>query len=86
MELYSTYFSPFRLIVRSNNQEPSVLNSRPLSPLSSDPSDFNPLTPEHFLTSNAIASFPEPNTASDSLYYHSRWKLIQTLRNKFLNR
>ncbi|GFT93534.1 integrase catalytic domain-containing protein [Trichonephila clavipes] len=42
----------------------AVLNSRPLSPLSSDPNDLNPLTPGHFLTNYAISSFPEPYTAS----------------------
>ncbi|GFV95181.1 integrase catalytic domain-containing protein [Trichonephila clavipes] len=64
----------------------AVLNSRPLSPLSSDPNDLNPLTPGHFLTNCAISSFPEPYTASDSLSYHFRWKLIQSLRDKFWNR
>ncbi|GFU91795.1 integrase catalytic domain-containing protein [Trichonephila clavipes] len=64
----------------------AALNSRPLSPLSSDPNDLNPLTPGHFLTNCAISSFPEPYTASDSLSYHSRWKLIQSLRDKFWNR
>ncbi|GFX46496.1 integrase catalytic domain-containing protein [Trichonephila clavipes] len=47
---------------------------------------LNPLTPGHFLTNCAISSFPEPYTASDSLSYHSRWKLIQSLRDKFWNR
>ncbi|GFW27869.1 integrase catalytic domain-containing protein [Trichonephila clavipes] len=64
----------------------AVLNSRPLSPLSSDPNDLNPLTLGHFLMNCAISSFPEPYTASDSLSYHSRWKLIQSLRDKFWNR
>ncbi|GFU43695.1 uncharacterized protein TNCV_1092911 [Trichonephila clavipes] len=64
----------------------AVLNSRPLSPLSSDPNDLNPLTPGHFLTNCVISSFPEPYTASDSLSYHSRWKLVQSLRDKFWNR
>ncbi|GFV46253.1 integrase catalytic domain-containing protein [Trichonephila clavipes] len=64
----------------------AVLNSRPLSPLSSDPNDLNPLTPGHFLTNCAISSFPEPYTASDSLSYHSRWKIVQSLRDKFWNR
>ncbi|GFV12310.1 integrase catalytic domain-containing protein [Trichonephila clavipes] len=43
----------------------AVMNSRPLSPLSSDPNDLNPLTPGHFLTNCAISSFPEPYTASN---------------------
>ncbi|GFV49685.1 uncharacterized protein TNCV_4042591 [Trichonephila clavipes] len=50
----------------------AVLNSRPLSPFSSDPNDLNPLTPGHFFTNCAISSFPEPYTASDSLSHHSR--------------
>ncbi|GFT20722.1 uncharacterized protein TNCV_3847681 [Trichonephila clavipes] len=64
----------------------AVLNLHPLSPLSSDPNDLNPLTPGHFLTNCAISSFPEPYTASDSLSYHSRWKLIQSPPNNFWNR
>ncbi|GFX98642.1 integrase catalytic domain-containing protein [Trichonephila clavipes] len=64
----------------------AVLNSRPLSPLSSDPNDLNPLTPGHFLRNCAISSFPDSYTASDSLSYHSRWKLVQSLRDKFWNR
>ncbi|GFY44062.1 integrase catalytic domain-containing protein [Trichonephila inaurata madagascariensis] len=67
-------------------QSEAVLNSRPLSPLSSDPNGCNPLTAGHFLTGNAISSFPEPYIASDSLSYHYRWKLIQSVRNKFWNR
>ncbi|GFV01937.1 integrase catalytic domain-containing protein [Trichonephila clavipes] len=56
-----------------------------VSTFSSDPNDLNPLTSGHFLTNCAISSFPEPYTASDSLSYHSRWKLIQSLRDKFWN-
>ncbi|XP_045462033.1 uncharacterized protein LOC123672092 [Harmonia axyridis] len=37
----------------------SVLNSRPISPLSSSPNDFNPLTPGHFLIGRAITAIPE---------------------------
>ncbi|GFV11393.1 integrase catalytic domain-containing protein [Trichonephila clavipes] len=47
----------------------AVLNSCPLSPLSSDPDNFNPLTPGHLLAGNAISSFPGPYTTLDSVSY-----------------
>lgn len=43
------------------SQIEAVLNSRPLSPLSSDPTDFNPLTPAHFLIGRSLTSVPEGN-------------------------
>ncbi|GFX08923.1 integrase catalytic domain-containing protein [Trichonephila clavipes] len=75
----------FEELITLVTQIEAVLNSRPLSPLSSVPNDLNPLTPGHFLTNSAISSFSEPYTASDSLSYHSRWKLIEFLQNKFWN-
>lgn len=39
----------------------ALLNSRTMSPLSSDPNDFNALTPGHFLTGGPLNSVPEPS-------------------------
>uniref|UniRef100_A0AAR5PUR1 Integrase catalytic domain-containing protein n=1 Tax=Dendroctonus ponderosae TaxID=77166 RepID=A0AAR5PUR1_DENPD len=41
------------------SQIEACLNSRPLSPMSSDPSDLNPLTPAHFLIGESLTSLPE---------------------------
>ncbi|XP_025425272.1 uncharacterized protein LOC112694111 [Sipha flava] len=39
----------------------AVLNSRPLTPCSSDPADMTPLTPAHFLIGEPMCSLPEPD-------------------------
>lgn len=41
-----------------------VLNSRPLCPLSSDPSDLSCLTPGHFIIGQPLTSFPEKDLTS----------------------
>ncbi|XP_039304825.1 uncharacterized protein LOC120357689 [Solenopsis invicta] len=38
-----------------------VLNSRPICPMSEDPSDIDALTPAHFLTGDPLMLFPEPS-------------------------
>lgn len=39
----------------------AVLNSRPLCPLTTDPTDLTPLTPAHFLVGRTLTSAPDPN-------------------------
>ncbi|XP_011171790.2 uncharacterized protein LOC105204419 [Solenopsis invicta] len=64
----------------------AILNSRPLTPLSTDPNDLVPLTPAHFLigkTLNAVAN-PDLTHVPDSRV--SRWQLIQKLQQHFWKR
>ncbi|CAG7710011.1 unnamed protein product [Allacma fusca] len=63
-----------------------VLNSRPLCPMSSDPSDLQALTPGHFLIGRPIISFPEPDLQHlpDGRLPH--WQRVQQLSQQFWNR
>lgn len=60
----------------------NILNSRPLTPVSSDISDCNPLTPAHALFLNPPIVLP-PSLLSNEDYPHKRWKQIQYLSHVF---
>lgn len=64
----------------------ACLNSRPLSPMSDNPSDLCALTPGHFLIGNSLLSPPEPNFAEHSLSYANRWQKLKILYHHFARR
>ncbi|GFV04076.1 integrase catalytic domain-containing protein [Trichonephila clavipes] len=57
-------------------QVEGILNSRPLTPLSSDADNFNVFTPGHFLIGRPITSIPEPNLIDVNENRLSRWEKI----------
>lgn len=64
----------------------SMLNSRPLCPLSSDPNDLSVLTPGHFLTLEPLTSVPDEDLTSVNINRLGRWQLIQQFQQVFWNR
>lgn len=58
-------------------QVESVLNSRPISPLSSDPNDLQPLTPGHFLVGRSLSALPDPDV---TLIAENRLDQFQTIQ------
>lgn len=61
----------------------AVLNSRPISAMSADPTDFSYLTPGHFLTNAPLNSYPEQdvsNTPTNSLKF---WSICTSIKQTF---
>lgn len=64
----------------------ACLNSRPLTPISSDPSDLEVLTPAHFLIGGPISLPPEVDLTQESISSLKRWKYVQYLMQLFWRR
>ncbi|GBL81080.1 hypothetical protein AVEN_83152-1 [Araneus ventricosus] len=66
-------------------QVEACLNSRPLIPVLSDPSDVRALAPGHFLIGSPLLEIPDSNHEGD-LQLALRWHLIQFIRQNFWKR
>ncbi|XP_063917191.1 uncharacterized protein LOC135132905 [Zophobas morio] len=64
----------------------ACLNSRPLTPLSSDPNDLEALTPGHFLIGEALTAPVEINLDDVRLNRLSRWQMVEKMRQHFWKR
>jgi hypothetical protein len=62
------------------------LNSRPLTPVSTNPDDLAALTPSHFLTGTPMTAVPEPDLLDVKTGRLDRWQLVQQMRQQFWNR
>lgn len=63
-------------------QVEAVLNSRPITALSSDPSDFTPLTPAHFLIGRPLLSVPHAQV-SERITCLERYKRIEYVKQHY---
>lgn len=61
----------------------AVLNSRPISPLSSDPEDLLPLTPGHFLIGRPLCALPEHDYTEIATNRLTKFKHIQQIIQHF---
>ncbi|XP_058816935.1 uncharacterized protein LOC131680234 [Topomyia yanbarensis] len=65
----------------------AILNSRPISPASSDPNDLKPLTPGHFLIGRPLtAPNQQDYLPSNDVSYDVRFKYISELKKHFWDR
>lgn len=58
-------------------QVETYLNSRPLTPLSSDPIALQSLTPVHFLVESSMTCVPDFDVTDIQFNRLNRWRLIQ---------
>lgn len=63
-----------------------MMNSRPITEISSDPTDFLPLTPGHFLIGNSITSFPEQMTRVKPIKLTKEWREVENMKASFWKR
>lgn len=68
------------------SQIESCVNSRPICTLSSDPNDFDVLTPSHFLIGEQPTLLPEQNHLESKANWLTRWQKIQQLSQQFWRR
>lgn len=64
----------------------AILNSRPISTISSDPNDILPLTPAHFLIGNSLTTLPEQDIRQVAGNRLSCWQHAQQMKQHFWNR
>lgn len=64
-------------------QVEAVLNSRPLTPISSDPNDFLAITPGHFLIGDSLMAVPQENVKDVPSHRLSRFRYLQQVLQHF---
>lgn len=64
----------------------AILNSRPLSPLSTDPNDINPITPSHFLIGKSLTSIPHGDITAIPENSLDLYQRIKQMRQNFWKR
>ena len=70
----------FKALSTVLTQVEAALNSRPISPMSSDPNALNVLSPGHFIIGSPLDAWPDATDSKNlTLNPQQRWKLLQQL-------
>ncbi|CAI6364646.1 unnamed protein product [Macrosiphum euphorbiae] len=64
----------------------AILNSRPITPLSSDPNDLKVLTPGHFLIGAPLVALPNPDVTQIPMNRLHRWQLLDQFHQSLWKR
>ena len=64
----------------------NIINSRPLTTVSDDPNDLEPLTPNHLLQQKQPTSLPPGIFHPSDNYSRKQWRQVQYLTNIFWSR
>ena len=64
----------------------AIVNSRPITKVSDDPRDLQPLTPNHLLLLRNGPQLPPGAFTSDEIYACRRWRQVQHLSDTFWRR
>ncbi|RVE43224.1 hypothetical protein evm_012104, partial [Chilo suppressalis] len=64
----------------------SILNSRPICPMSSNPSDLCPLTPGHFLIGRPMTALPSPQLIDAKISRLDRYNQLEQMRQHYWSR
>ncbi|XP_049874134.1 uncharacterized protein LOC126372431 [Pectinophora gossypiella] len=67
-------------------QVEAILNSRPLSPMSHDPNDLQPLSPAHFLVGRPLTSSLSANLEETPVHRLTRYQRIEQIKQNFWRR
>ncbi|XP_060878449.1 uncharacterized protein LOC132950867 [Metopolophium dirhodum] len=63
----------------------AVLNSRPITPISTDPNDYRALTPGHFLIGHPMVEILEADVTHVLQNRLNRWELLRQMYQSFWN-
>lgn len=68
------------------SQIEACVNSRPITPLSSDPDDIEAFTPGHLLIGQALTAPADDNFDEANVNWLNKWQLVQKTHQNFWKR